>query len=247
MPRTVVWLLVLLAALVPRAALAQGLEVSPVQVFLTGRGQGALLKVRNATSEARRYQVSAVAWGQDSQGEMKLVPTKELALFPLLLTLQAGESRNIRVGATVPQTAVEQTYRVFVEELPSAPKAGEATVRVLTRVGVPVFLAPSAYRKTTRLSAPAVRGDTLGFELTNSGSVHVRPSSIALYALGSTGERLFEHRWQPWYVLAGGRRVYEVAVPAASCAKVRTLRAEVQLGEETQVQEVSVPKGACAR
>src|SRR5207245_4043546 len=134
----------LLVLAVSCAARAGGLNVTPIQIHLSPSTTKAMLAWRNDGAETVRYQVSATSWNQTSRGEMQLAPTGDVVVLPALFTLKPGEERNVRVGVGTPFGPVEKTYRVFVEELPPAEKPRSASeVRVLTRVGVPVFVAPS--------------------------------------------------------------------------------------------------------
>lgn len=228
------------------AALAQGLSVTPVQVQLGAHARSALVNVHNQRSEPRRYQIKVFAWSQRADGEMELAPTRDVVVFPTLLTVNAGEKRNLRVGTTATPGAAQKTYRIFVEELPPPARPGDSAVQVLTRLGIPVFVAPSGEeRVAARVGAPQLKGGTLSVELLNTGTVYVRPDIVEAQALGAGGERLFEHRWQAWYVLAGGTRRYEVKLPAEVCGRVRQLAVRVASAAGDQTQALQTPSGAC--
>ena len=240
-------LAVLLLWLCPALAGAQGLDVAPVQVFLSPRDKSAMVSLRNGGSEAKRYQLKVMSWRQDERGEMKLEPTRDIALFPGLLSLKAGEERNVRVGALTPFAAVEKAYRLFIEELPPPPAPGKAQVRVLTRVGLPIFLEASQPRVGTQLEPVALRDGKLSFALKNTGSRHVRPAFIRARGLGRADKVLFEKEWTSWYVLAGDKRVYESDVPMPGCAGVRKVEVEIGAGDEPLRTTLVTPEGACGK
>src|SRR5438067_3907876 len=125
---------------------AAGLQVSPILVELTHSQSNAIITLKNEGATPIRYQASVVGWSQDQDGQMKFAPTRDLVLFPQLLTLQPGEQRNLRVGTTPEKfAALEKSYRVFIEELPPSERPGDRpAVQVLTRVGIPVFLEPAS-------------------------------------------------------------------------------------------------------
>lgn len=204
----------------PLAAVAGDLEVSPILVDLSARARSALVTIRNTGRRTARYQARAFDWSQGSDGAMALEPAKDLFLFPPLVELQPGESRNLRLGTEVAPGERERSWRIFVEELPRADAApGANQVQVLTRVGVPVFLAPKVRAVKAELAFLPRDGERVRFVLRNTGTVHVRPRSVtfALEAVG--GERVLERTLDAWYVLAGGERVFEAALPAAACVK----------------------------
>ncbi len=213
------------------AAAAAEIEVSPVVVELAARQRTALLTVRNAGAEPARFQAKAFAWTNGVDGVMKLVPTRELAVFPPLLELAPGESRNLRVGTDAPAADVERAWRLTVEELPreDAPPAG-AGVRVLTRVGLPVFLAPSSPGSTRGEVVFVERAKgRIRFTLRNTGTVRLRPSAVALALVSGQGETVFETTLPPWYVLAHEERTFEVQPPPGACERAAEMIATVQL------------------
>lgn len=228
------------------AAEASELAVSPILVELSPRAPTALLSVKNEGAGAVRLQIRAFSWAQDVRGEMVLTPTDAVVVFPPLLELAPGATRNVRLGTTAPQRAAERSFRIFVEELPSAvAPPSEPAVRVLTRIGIPVFLAPLEARAKAELVTSPVEGRRVQFSLRNRGTVRLRPSSVRAAFLGADGRPLGTAEQKAWYVLAGDTREYAVEVPAAACAATRHVELTVVLDQETLTGTAAVPKGAC--
>ena len=227
-------------------ARASGLNVSPVQVWLAPDSSKSLITLRNEGSEEARYQVSAMLWDEDARTGMKLSPTEDIVVFPTVLSLKVGETKSLRVGPVVPFGPIEKTYRIFIEEMP-APQKQEtrATVRVLTRIGIPVFLAPTKALEDRRVSA-ALSGKGAAVEVENTGNVHFRIDTERMEALGADGGKLFEKQAQGWYVLAGGHKRYDLEIPRESCGKVRKLVVSVKTESEQVLQKpLETPSGAC--
>lgn len=231
------------AALAPAAARAGALDVSPVSVELTGKARTALMTLRNGDGAPVRYQLRAHTWAQKPDGAMDLTPTRELVVFPPLLELAPGEERNVRIGTDAAPAATERTWRLFIEELPRAETAEDATrVKVLTRVGVPVFLAPTKAVERGELAFLSRDGTRVRLALRNTGTVRLRPRSVRLALVAADGTSVLERSLDVWYVLAGGERVYEVDVPAEACARAATVVATAAL--ERGVLEARAA-GAC--
>lgn len=232
----------------PRPAGAADFTVNPIQIFLAGQTKSAILTVQNTSGEPLRFQLNAFTWAQDPAGQMQLTPTSEIIFFPRLLTLAPGEQRIVRVGTSVAAGPVERTYRIFVEELP--PSAQQAVpagqVRVLARMGIPIFVEAKAGRAELRLGPPALQPGRLVFELRNGGTKHAIPQVIRVRGQGAAGETLWEGEQEGWYILAGDRRVYEMPFPREECARTKTVAVEVKVGEQTLTERLDIAAAACA-
>jgi fimbrial chaperone protein len=240
--------ILLLAGPAASSAYAVSFSVSPTQIVLAGRTRSALLTIRNESTDVLRFQLSAFAWDQSPTGEVQLKPTDDIVFFPALFTLQPGEERRIRVGT--PLTAVnqrEQTYRIFVEELPPVSAATEkpSGVRVLTRMGIPIFLRPAKETASATLDTLAMRDGKLSFTLANTGAVHFIPRRITARGLDAAGKTVFEESINGWYVLAGGRREFAVAAPPGACEQVAVLAIEAELPFSTLTERLERAPGVC--
>lgn len=159
--------------------------------------------------------MSAHEWSQSRSGAIELADTDDIVFYPALVDLAPGESRTIRVGTTVTAQEVERTYRMFIEELPGEAPASSG-VRVLTRVGVPVFVAPEHAVTSARFTDARLDHGKLTVTLQNAGTTHFQ--ARAIHVVGSRGkEQLFAHEESAWYVLAKGARDFTITVPDAAC------------------------------
>ena len=228
-------------------ASAATFTVNPTQIFLSGKTTTALLTLRNDSEETLRFQLTAFGWQQTPAGEITLTPTQDVVFFPALLTLAPKEERRIRVGSTVPAAAQERTYRIFVEELPQSDGARANAVRVLTKMGIPIFIRPAKEVATADLRDLALRAGSLSFSLANRGSVHFVPQRVVVRAAGASGERLAEQELKAWYILAGGRREFEVVTPAEQCARVASLSVEVAFDANVLEERLQTPGGTCVK
>jgi len=225
-------------------ASAATFTVDPTQIFLRNRTGSVLLTLHNQSADSLSFQLSVFAWTQSSTGEMQLQPTQDIVFFPPLLTLKPSETRRVRVGTATTFDAKEKSYRIFVEELPptDAPKG----VRVLTKMGIPIFLRPVKEVATASLTDLRQQNGQLKFTLSNEGTVHFVPRNIKVRGLAGS-KTAFERELEGWYLLAGGRRDFETALPKDACAQVTSIIVDVQF-ESNQVQErLQTPTGACAR
>ena len=229
------------------SARAAGLQVTPVLVELTRGAPRATLLVKNVADAPVRLELTVSAWDQTPDGQMRLAPAPDFVVYPPLLQLAPGEERNVRVSTTAAFGAKEQSYRLFVRELPSAGKPAEqATVRLLTRIGVPIFLAPSRPVLKAEITGAAVHAGKLALTIRNTGTTRLSPGKLKIEGVGGDGRVVFSTTADLWYVLAGGERALDVALPADGCGRAHAVTVEAQVGEGSVRARVDTPRGACA-
>jgi fimbrial chaperone protein len=228
-------------------ASAAAFSVDPTLIRLSPRTSSILLKVRNESDEVVRLQLSAFAWAQSVEGEMQLQPTDDVIFFPVLLTLEPGQQRTVRVGTSAAYGAVEKSYRLFLEELPPQPRKDEqgTAVHVLTKMGIPIFLQPQSVRAQAGIRDVGLIGGTLGFALENGGTVHFVPEVVRVVGLGSTGDTLIDRKLQSWYVLAGSARRFTLSLAAPECSRIRALAIEALVNGTAVKERLETPRGTC--
>jgi fimbrial chaperone protein len=238
-------LLSLVALLAGPASAA--IEVSPIRIELTRAAPNTLVVLTNSGAEEARFELRPVSWKQDETGKMQLDNTKDVFVYPPLLTLKPGERRNVRV-AVEPSLfgQVERTYRLIAQELPRAPKAGEPRhVQVLARLSIPIFVEPEHPTDDLRIEGLGLADGRASLELVNAGNVAQRPLDVVVEALDAAGASVARERWEGWYVLASGRRGYAWQIPAAACKAVASLKVEVRLEKRVLAATVAAARGAC--
>jgi fimbrial chaperone protein len=211
---------------------ASAFTVTPVRVLLGQGTKSALLTVRNDSTEPLRFQISLKAWNQAANGEMQLSDTKDLVFFPRIMELKAGEEKPVRVGSAFKAPVItERTYRIFFEELPPAnvPQTQQsgAQVRVLTRMGVPIFVQPPNPVVKGELGGVAVAGGKLSFDVRNVGNSFFTVTGATVTGVTKDGATTFQKKQDGWYVLAGGMRKFDFDIPSDACQKTDRIRIEV--------------------
>jgi fimbrial chaperone protein len=228
------------------SARAAGLQVTPVLVELSATEPRATVVLKNVADTPARLELTASAWDQTPDGQMRLAPAPDIVVYPPLLQLAPGEERKVRVSTTAAFGAKEQSFRLFIRELAPAEKPSEKTaVRFLTRIGVPVFLMPAKPELRAEIVGAAVHAGRLALTLKNTGTTRLSPGRMKAEGLGADGKQVFATEVDLWYVLAGGERVLDVQLPAAGCQDARTVLAEVPVGDGSVRARVETPGGAC--
>lgn len=216
--------------LVAGVAHASTFDVSPISLTLSEKAPSGMLTVTNRGSAPLRFQVSVFTWDQKPDGDMVLNPTTDIVFFPAMLTLNANEKRNLRVGVQVKPGAREKSYRIFVQELPplQTNPDEQGIVRVLTKMGIPIFVEPPAARPVAALGGLSLHGVTFTFDVKNPGNAHFRSEKVLVSAKDAAGKLLDSHAVDGWYVLAGGTRTYVLELPKKACEGLKSLQVDLE-------------------
>lgn len=233
--------------LAPFDAHASNFTIAPTEVNLSASATSALVTLRNGDKSALRFEITVFKWSEDEKGAMRLEPSADVTFFPKLIELPAGASRNVRIGIS-PNVArdVEQSYRIFVEELPnqSAPAANAVAIR--TKVGLPVFVRPAKPVRTAVIESVSVAGGSVLTRIRNTGNLHINVESISVKGTGASNAASFSKDGEGWYVLPGALRIFEVKMTAAECQATTAVNVEV-FGHNTSLKGASqVSPAACA-
>ena len=230
-------------------ARASAFRVTPVQVALSATATSTLLTLSNESSESLRFQVRVYAWNQSPNGEMELYPTEDIVLFPTLVTLAPGKDRKVRIGSATSFGSSEKAYRVFFEELPplEGPREGAtpSQVRILTKMGIPIFLQPAKPRSAGAIDGLSVDNGHLRFLVRNDGNVHFVLRAVRIKGVGAAGDAVFDREVEGWYVLPGGTRVYDLSIPAEVCSRVKGVMVESETTQDTFKARLEMPLGGC--
>ena len=233
--------------LAPPAAHASNFTVTPTEVNLSTSATSGLVTLRNGSKTVLRFEVTLFKWSEDERGRMTLEPSADVTFFPKLVELAAGASRNIRVGIN-PGLArdVEQSFRIFIEELPDQSAPAANTVALRTKVGIPVFVRPLKPARSALIESVSVDGGKVMTRVKNTGNLHINVNNVAVKGTGASNASTFSKDGQGWYVLPGATRIFEVPMTAAECKSTTAVSVEV-FGHNTSLKGASqVSAAACA-
>lgn len=228
-------LFVLLSA---TAAHAGEFSVSPVRVDLTATESVSALRIRNDGANAVVIQSRLFRWTQE-HGEDKLQATNEALVTPPVVSIPAGGTQVVRVGLRrTPEAQQEITYRLFVEEVPSAPEELSSGLRVITRLSIPVFVAP-----TEKSASPALRWvmqlgqrQELLLAAYNEGNGHARISDPTLsFTDGARVTLRGVH-----YLLPGNERVWVIEPQGGNVHRGSTVTVQATINGDTTDARISL-------
>lgn len=246
-PPLLLLLLLLVTLLVPRPAAATGVwRVIPIVLDFDQKTRSGVITLYNEGESKVSLQIKSTAWSQDSAGKDQYQEDAELIFFPRLLTIEPGKSQVLRVGIQIPATAVEKTYRLFIEEIPEARKADQgATIAIALRFGVPIYAAPLKSEPRGEFVATALDKGSVTAVIKNTGNVHFRIQTVQLVGKDASGGEVLRQKLDGWYLLSGVSRPYVFTLPAEACRKAATLELLADTDREDIAAVIKVDPQAC--
>ncbi len=213
----------------PLAATAGALGVSPVGFELSSAQKAAVLTVRNDGDTPMSVQVRVFRWTQ-KDGADQLAPTDAVVVSPPLASLDPHTDQVVRLVRLAPSpTDAEESFRVIVDELPSAPPPGSApVVTLLMRHSIPVFYEPAAPVNAALTWRIESSKDGLMLVAHNAGRRRERIADVTAY--DADGHPLGGHKGLLGYVLPGGDASWPCPGAQAGKPDPRRLTASTDLG-----------------
>ena len=188
------------------SSLAASLQVAPISVAFSPQEKAKEIWLTNTSERPIRAQTRVLIWSQVA-GQDQVNPTRDLVASPSITEIKAGEQQLIRIIRIAPQnTAVEQTYRLLIDELPSAGQADAQTgLQLLLQYSIPVFIQPTdsiAMRNgLTLLNQVNFQYQNQQLIVTNNAKSHIRISELTY--INPNGERIPLINGLVGYALAG--------------------------------------------
>lgn len=211
------------------------LSVSPLRIFFTPKDRIVTVSISNDSARDMTVQVEAFRWSQGTGGDA-LEPTNEIVASPPLLKLAPGTRKVIRLARLRRGTPEEeQSYRLFVSELPPAESADAqaVSVRFSFSLSIPVFVTAQVPARDLRclidVAASAV-------ECRNHGNTFVRVREITL----QQGAVAIATATPNEYLLPGAAKAMPLKGQARAVAGPAQLRIQLEDGT-TQVVDTVHP------
>ena len=160
-------------------ASAASLQVAPVLLEVAAPGAAATVTLRNNGAKPIATQFRVFRWVQDA-GQERLEPTEDVVASPPAVELQPAQDYVVRVvRVTKRPVEGEEAYRLFIDELPEAPR-GQRTVNFVVRYAIPLFFdapgssAPEAAWRVTQ------SGHAVSLSAANGGDRRFRLASVRI-------------------------------------------------------------------
>jgi fimbrial chaperone protein len=228
--------------------MAGAFRVIPTKITLEARAKTATVKVINTGDEKVTIQVEGMVWRQDAEGGDEYDETKELVFFPKIFSMAANEERLVRIGYQGEWPLREKTYRVYLQELPVS-KPGETALKMVLRLGVPVFIKPV---KETRENAVEIERVALSeaqllVQVKNQGNSHVMVRTIKASGLDGSGAEVFSQEVAGWYVFPGVSKPFLLSISAEQCLKAKAMQITVEGGSSHLEATLDIDRARCTQ
>ena len=182
MPRARRFALFILIGLIAatQTAWSAALRVEPVSVEVAAPGASSTLTLRNEASDSVAVQIRVFRW-QQVDGEDKLEPTDDVVASPPAVTLSKGNSNIVRVvRVSKAPVAREESYRVWVDQLPDRVVQPGQVVNFLVRYSIPVFFTNAQANAPALDWSASVRRDAITISAVNKGDRRMRVSALKI-------------------------------------------------------------------
>ncbi|MDN5560640.1 MAG: molecular chaperone [Psychrobacter sp.] len=202
-------------------AMASGLQVSPTSLSLQARENASGLTLSNSSDEAISAQVRIYQWSQDETGD-QLTPSRGLLASPPMIKLNPGDKQLVRIirAKAPPQGAgaLEDSYRIFVNELPIKSAIQKTGLQFALSYSLPVFVQPVGVVKT----APQLQwrysllpdSKRIKLSISNSGNGHAK--LIDLSVVDAAGNSVNIHQGLLGYVLPDATMNWTLKIPPSA-------------------------------
>ena len=209
-------LILLLASAAMRPAHAANLQISPVSISLRANQTAAGVTLQNFGDKPLHGQVRVFVWDQKN-GEDVLTPTNDVVASPPIMEVAPGTTQTVRlVRRNAAPGAQEQTYRILIDEIPSADAAASG-VAIRLQYSVPVFVLPAQDSAAPRLAWSLKKLDAAWFlEARNDGALHAQVGATTLR--GANGKEFVLGKGLLGYALPGRTRRWRLPDGATALA-----------------------------
>jgi fimbrial chaperone protein len=248
-PRT--WLLGLTCLFFAHAAAWAGgdFAVSPLRVDLAPAERSAAVTVTNDGKEKLNFQLEAKEWTQDEQGNDRYTSAPDLVFFPRILSVEPGQEGTIRLGVKSPSVSTERSFRLFIEELPGAPKPKSQPgmqVDVLVRFGLPIFSAPLQPKDGLAIESLELKQRRATILARNTGNRRQVVRGLHLRGKDAAGQQVYSLDIADRYILAGLLKSYSTVLTPTQCQQITSLTVEIKTDRLSDMRALTVSPGMCS-
>ena len=222
------------------------ISINPVRIFFDVKNKTDIITIKNKSAEELTLQLRAYKWEQDEKGKDLYSPTKDLIFFPKIFKIQKDEKKIVRLGTKVPLGRHEKTYRLYIEEVPEPRTIETTAVRILLRIGVPVFISPLKTVTKGSIEKVELRNGSLFITVKNEGNNHFIIKSVKVAGTDTNGKEVFNTEIGGWYLHGGNSKLFTIDIPVNNCLKTKTLKIDINTDKLSIDEKLDISKEMCA-
>lgn len=235
-----------LMMVLPGSSLAVNFSISPIRVFFDDTQKTNILTIKNESDESVTLQLKAVEWGQDEAARSVYSPTRDIIFFPKIVSVKANQKKIVRLGVGTPYSEFEKTYRLFIEEIPEPDKSDSTAVKIVMKIGVPVFISPLKDEVSGNIETASLAESNLSLKVKNEGNTHFTIRSIKVAGNNISGEEVFSTEIGGGYVHWGKDKGFSIKIPEEKCLEMQTVSIDIETDKLSLEKKLDVTKKMCA-
>ena len=232
-------------AILPQKIFSADFSIAPVRVFFDTRTTTAILTITNESEKDLTLQLKTFTWQQDEAGEDVYSPTEDIIFFPKIFKIEKAADKLIRLWSKIPHGSDEKTYRLFLEEIPESQAANGASVRILMRVGVPIFISPLQESAKGVITKAVLQSGNLSLSIKNEGNSHFIIQKITVKGTNDAGIELFNIETGGGYLLAAASKSFMIEIPADKCPQAKFFEINIDTDKLSLDGKIEISKEMC--
>ncbi|MBI5408430.1 MAG: molecular chaperone [Nitrospirae bacterium] len=224
---------------------AANFSINPVRVFFDGTSKTSTVTVKNESDEEITLQLKAYKWQQDAEGKDVYFPTTDIVYFPKIAKIKGSEEKIIRLGAEMPRDKLEKTYRLYLEEIPAPSAAETTTVKIVMKVGVPIFISPVDVEPKGSIEKAEVSDGNLDLVVKNEGNIHFIIKAIRIAGTDDSGGEIYKTDLGGKYLLGGNSKDFRFQLPREECHKLKALNIDIDTDRLSLGKKLDLDRKKC--
>lgn len=230
----------------PTKGFSADFSINPIKIFFDSLNKTNILAINNESDEDLTLHLKAYTWEHNSKGKDIYAPTKDIIFFPKIVTIKSNEERIIRVGTKISQGKQEKTYRIFIEEIPGSSPTETTAVKIIMKVGVPIFIMPQKMDARGSIETLDIMQGELSVAVKNDGNIHFIVRSIKTEGIDEAGNSLFQNEIGGGYVHGSNSKNFTIKIPEDNCPKLKSINIDISTDRLSMSKKIDIDKEMCA-
>lgn len=231
--------------LLPADGFPVNFSINPIRIFFDDGKKTDILTIKNESQDRVALQVNAFTWTQDDKEDNVYTPTEDILFFPKLLEINPAEEKIIRIGTRISRDETEKTYRLFIEEIPDNGQTETTAVKIIMRVGVPIFISPLKTTASGVIEKTQMKDGILRMDVRNEGNIHFVIKSMKVEGKDESGKEVFYTEKAGGYLHHGKSKGFVFDLPEDLCRKTKALNVHIDTDRLMMGKKIEIVEEMC--